>query len=126
MEIEGKVWGTTRPLIVNPIIEVHRITVKQDAYCSKHQHQSKINAFYVESGKLLIRRWKNDYDLVDETNLLQGQICIVPAGEVHQFKGITPTTFALEFYWSQLDAQDIIRANVGGVIEKTGLLESHW
>ena len=114
MEIEGKVWGTTRPLIVTPVIEVQRITVNENCYCSMHKHQSKINAFYVESGELLIRRWKNDYNLVDETRLKGGQVCVIPAGEVHQFEGILPT-FALEFYWSELDSKDIIRAGVGGI-----------
>ena len=48
--IEGKVWGTTEPLIVNSSLEVHRITVIKGGYCSLHKHQSKYNAFYVMKG----------------------------------------------------------------------------
>ena len=39
------------------------------------------------AGQLLIRTWKNDYDLVDETLLNSGDFMSV-AGEYHQFEAI--------------------------------------
>ena len=48
--IEGKVWGSTEPILQSPAVEIHRINVKKDGYCSQHKHQSKINMFYVISG----------------------------------------------------------------------------
>ena len=65
---EGKVWGTTQTLINSPVVEVHRIIINKDGYCSQHTHQSKINAFYVISGELEVQRWK-DYGLCDVTTL---------------------------------------------------------
>jgi len=114
--VEGKVWGTTMPLIQRPMLEVHSIFVNVGGYCSKHRHQSKINAFYVEEGELEIHRWK-DYDLVDVTVLYNEDVAIVPAGEYHMFKSRRDTK-ALEIYWSELSLNDIEREVVGGIIEK--------
>ena len=113
--IEGKVWGTTEPLIVNSSLEVHRITVMKGGYCSLHKHQSKYNAFYVMTGKLIIERHKKDYDLKDITRLESNEFTIVPPGEYHKFEAVYVTT-ALEMYWSELNHNDIIRNGVGGLI----------
>ena len=61
---EGKVWGTTQTLINSPVVEVHRIIINKDGYCSQHTHQSKINAFYVISGDTL--KLLNAYHLILE------------------------------------------------------------
>jgi|TARA_R110002020_G_scaffold59967_3_gene162998 mannose-6-phosphate isomerase-like protein (cupin superfamily) len=113
--IEGKVWGTTEPLIVNSSLEIHRIKIVKGGYCSLHKHQSKCNAFYVISGKLIIERHKKDYKLVDKTTLKGGEFTIVPAGEPHKFESIEKTE-ALEIYWCELNHNDIIRQDVGGLI----------
>ena len=110
--VEGKVWGTTRPLIQSSVIEVHIINVHKNGCCSRHSHQSKINAFYVIEGELMIRRWKN-YDMIDKTILRKGDMSIVPAGESHQFVA-QEVTEALEIYWAELDSKDIVRETVGG------------
>lgn len=110
---EGKVWGSTEPILQSPAIEIHRIKVNKDGYCSQHKHQSKINAFYVVSGELEIERWK-DYGLCDSTRLKAGDLSIVPAGEQHRFKAMKNTE-ALEIYWAELNHNDIQRTNVGGV-----------
>ena len=54
MNIQGKVWGETREIFSNPNFELHRIEVNKGAFCSKHKHIHKINAFYIEKGKLKI------------------------------------------------------------------------
>ena len=110
---EGKVWGQTIPLLQSPAVEIHRINIELGGYCSKHAHQSKINAFYVISGELEIKRWK-DYKLVDSTGLNAGDLSIVPAGEYHQFMAHQETE-ALEIYWTELNHNDIMRENVGGI-----------
>ena len=43
----------------------------------------------------------------------EGDLCIVPPGEFHQFIAPTPVK-ALEIYWSELDHNDIMRETVGG------------
>ena len=124
---EGKVWGTTQTLINSPVVEVHRIIINKDGYCSQHTHQSKINAFYVLSGVLQISRWKNyvhevgkiiqagfdQHQMVDITKVYRHQMCVVPAGEPHMFTALEDTV-ALEIYWAELNHNDIQRTNVGG------------
>ena len=110
---EGKVWGQTIPLLQSPAVEIHRINIELGGYCSKHAHQSKYNAFYVLSGELEIKRWK-DYKLVDSTWLKKYDWSIVPPGEYHQFMAHQKTE-ALELYWTELNHNDIMRENVGGV-----------
>lgn len=112
----GKVWGTTELLHANSVLEFHRIETKKGGVCSKHYHKHKWNGFYVEKGKLLIRTWKNDYDLVDEITLEAGDWHMAKPGEYHQFECLEDT-IAFELYWPMLliDEQpnDIVRETVG-------------
>ena len=110
---QGKVWGSTENILSNGVLEFHRIEAEAGSYCSRHYHKTKFNGFYVESGKLIIRVWKNDYDLVDETVLSSNEFTIVPPGEVHQFEAVEDTV-AFELYWAQFDHNDIERQSVGG------------
>jgi hypothetical protein len=62
----------------------------------------------------MIRVWKNNYDLIDETVLQAGDFTSVAPGEFHQFQALQPT-IAFETYWSQeLNMDDIVRKSVGG------------
>jgi len=110
--IEGKVWGQTELIEANSSLEFHRIEIKQGGCCSKHKHKFKFNGFYVVSGKLLVRIWKNNYDLVDETTLSAGQYTVVSPGEYHQFEALEDTV-AFELYWANFDHDDIERESVG-------------
>jgi mannose-6-phosphate isomerase-like protein (cupin superfamily) len=69
----SKIWGLTSLIEANSSLEFHRIEVITGGVCSKHIHKYKWNGFFVESGKLLVRVWKNDCDLIDETVLTAGQ-----------------------------------------------------
>lgn len=114
----GKIWGVTEKIVANNVLEFHRIHIKKDGYCSKHKHNHKINAFYVQEGKLLIRVWKNNYDLVDETVLESGDFMEVADREFHQFYALEDTV-AFELYWARtLNHDDIERETVGGNKEK--------
>ena len=108
----GKMWGQTELLEANGMLEFHRIEAVAGGVCSKHKHKFKWNGFYVESGKLLIRVWKNGYDLVDETTLTAGQYTKVAPGEYHQFEAVEDTV-AFELYWAEFDHNDIERETVG-------------
>jgi quercetin dioxygenase-like cupin family protein len=115
MYVEGKVWGTTQPLIVTPLVEVHKVRAKAGGFCSKHSHTRKWNAFLVIEGRLKIKVWKQDYDLVDETTLLPGDITTVRPGEVHQF--VVPEDHDcvfLEIYYLEGLGPDITRTTCGG------------
>lgn len=116
MNTSGKCWGLSQLIFQKCGIEIHRIEVKPGGYCSKHKHKTKFNAFFVESGSLNISVWKNAYDLTDETELKKGDYTEVPPGEFHQFKSETGC-IAYEYYWSELDPNDIERAGVGGMAQ---------
>ena len=49
--ISGKIWGQTKLIHANGVLEFHRIEYKKDISCSKHRHKYKWNGFFVESGK---------------------------------------------------------------------------
>jgi len=80
--------------------------------CSKHKHNFKFNGFYCMAGQLLIRTWKNDYDLVDETLLNSGDFMSVAPGEYHQFEAMEDC-IAFELYYAHFDHDDIQRETVG-------------
>tara|TARA_E500000318_G_C3482913_1_gene181167 strand:+ start:263 stop:607 length:345 start_codon:yes stop_codon:yes gene_type:complete len=110
--ISGKVWGETELIEANHALEFHRIETTKGGVCSKHKHEFKWNGFYVEKGKFLIRVWQNDYDLVDETVLVEGQWTKVKPGVYHQFEALEDTT-AFEVYWAEFNHNDIVREDVG-------------
>lgn len=111
--IQGKVWGNTEPLFCKNNVEFHRIETNKGGYCSKHCHEHKFNAFYVESGSVKIKVWKNEYDLVDETVITKGQMTTVKPGEYHLFESLEDSV-VYEIYWVELSTTDIVRENVGG------------
>ena len=113
----GKIWGQTELIHANGVLEFHRIEYKAGYKCSEHENEFKWNGFFVESGKMLIRVWQNDYDLVDETILLPGDFTQVKPGCVHQFEGIEDGV-AFELYWAEFNHNDIKRRTVGGGLKK--------
>lgn len=100
-------------MIANGEVEIHRIEFRAGYRCSKHHHQSKSNWFYCITGKLIIRVWQTDYDLVDETVLGPGEHTVVKPGLDHEFEGLEGGV-ALEAYWAELQHHDIIRTDHGG------------
>lgn len=110
--IAGKVWGETQLIHANGVLEFHRIVVRRGGTCSKHMHRFKWNGFYVETGKLLVRVWKSDYALVDETILVDRDFTQVKPGEYHQFEALADTV-AYELYWAEFDHGDIVREDHG-------------
>ena len=106
-----KVWGLTEAITMGGPIEFHRIEPLAGGVCSKHRHRSKWNGFYVESGRLLIRRW-DDTGSAAETILNAGQSAKVPPGVFHQFECLE-SGVAFELYWSELMPIDIDRETEG-------------
>lgn len=110
----GKVWGETEILLKTPLIEIHRLYIKPNSTCSMHKHNSKNNAFYVESGTLFINVQKNDYDLIDVTELHAREFTTVKSNEYHWFETKDSECYCIEIYYpNHLDGEDIIRKNVG-------------
>jgi len=111
--IQGKIWGHTQPLFNKNNVEIHRIETKKGGHCSKHKHIHKYNMFYVESGKLKVVAWKNDYDLIDETILTKDQHTTISPNEYHKFEALEDS-IVYEIYWVSLLTNDIERLDCGG------------
>ena len=112
----GKVWGTTEPLLITPMIEVHRIKVRSNMKCSIHKHERKWNMFYCVHGIMEIHVRKNDYDLVDVTKLAPGDFTSVKPGEYHWFEtSMNDNNEVLEIYYLEPITADIVRETVGGI-----------
>ena len=108
----GKIWGQTELIHANGVLEFHKIDYKAGGVCSKHKHQFKWNGFYVVSGRMKIRVWQKDYDLVDETILGPGDFTRVKPGLMHSFEGLEDGV-AFELYWAEFNHDDIQRESVG-------------
>lgn len=113
----GKIWGQTELIHANGVLEFHRIEYKKGFACSEHKHAFKWNGFFVESGKMLVRVWQDDQELVDETILGPGDFTQVKPGKYHQFEGLEDGV-AFELYWAEFNHDDIVRKNAGHAVKK--------
>tara|TARA_B100000287_G_scaffold360493_1_gene352931 strand:+ start:708 stop:1097 length:390 start_codon:yes stop_codon:yes gene_type:complete len=114
--IAGKIWGSTELILANSSLEFHRIDYKKGGVCSKHKHEYKWNGFYCMSGKMKIRVWQKDYDLIDETILNPGDFTAVKPQLFHSFEGLEDGV-AFELYWAEFRHNDIQRESVGHLKE---------
>lgn len=114
----GKVWGVTELLLKTALVELHRLTIKRYASCSLHKHEFRWNGFLVLEGKLWIQVHKNDYKLIDETELGPGEFMTVRPNEFHCFvtKGLPAK--AIEIYYPQELTDDIVRKTVGKLTKR--------
>lgn len=108
----GKIWGHTEEIFHKNNVSINRIKIVKNSSCSKHYHNYKYNMFFVESGQVLIKHWQNDYDLIDETILNEGESCCIPPKNYHQFIGLEDS-IVYEIYYVELNNADIIRDNCG-------------
>ena len=114
--IAGKIWGQTKLIHKNGVLEFHRIDFKAGYKCSEHKHSFKWNGFFVESGKMLVRVRQDDQGLVDETILNAGDFTQVKPGKFHQFEGIEDGV-AFELYWAEFNHDDIQRRTSGSSVD---------
>jgi mannose-6-phosphate isomerase-like protein (cupin superfamily) len=119
MTLAGKVWGTTEVLLKTPLIEIHRLTIKPWSKCSMHTHFFKWNAFYVQSGTLFIEVRKNDYELIDVTEVKPGQLTTVKPTEYHRFVTKDEPVVGIEIYYPETLSEDIIREDHGSSGDET-------
>lgn len=112
----GKVWGVTEVVIATPLFELHKLTIKPQHQCSLHVHRHKWNAFVVVSGRLFIDVAKNNYPLIDVTELAPGQTTAVKPGEHHRFRTGDEPCEAYEMYYPETLSDDIERKDHGGKV----------
>jgi mannose-6-phosphate isomerase-like protein (cupin superfamily) len=111
-----KIWGFTQPLIITPMFELHRLTIKPWHRCSLHKHQFKHNAFYVISGVLYVDTLLGDFNEPKPTRIDTGNTFTVAPALHHQFRTGPSPCIALEMYYTEPLSEDIIRRNEGGPI----------
>jgi len=112
-----KIWGYTQEIFNNSLFELHRLEFNEGYNCSEHLHKFKFNAFFVESGKLLVRVWDNkDDSSYEEITLHPGDFYKVEPGHYHQFEGIK-SGVAFEIYWSEYSSDDIERRKEGSKVK---------
>ena len=108
----SKIWGTTTEILKNPFIEIHRAEILKGGVCSDHFHSFKINAFYVESGKLLIRQFLEN-GMTDETTLESGDLIEIMPNIRHQFEGLDNSMVWEYYYPVGIGNTDITRFSQG-------------
>lgn len=111
-----KVWGTTTPLIVTPMFEMHRLAVTPFMACSIHSHQCKHNAFFVNAGTLFLDVWEYENGPVAHHKLEAGAHFTIAPGAIHRFRTGQFPCDALEMYYTEPLSEDIKRRNVGGPV----------
>jgi mannose-6-phosphate isomerase-like protein (cupin superfamily) len=114
---QGKIWGNTISIFSKNNVEIHRIEAKEGFMCSKHKHEHKFNAFFIEKGKLKIQVWKKDYPLIDQTIISDGEMTVVKPGEFNFFYAIEDTV-AYEIYWVEIQSDDITREDCGKFVNE--------
>lgn len=114
MQID-KIWGSTEPLIVTPMFELHRLRILPSMRCSFHVHRFKWNAFYVIEGGLFIDVVEGDImAAMLSVELGPGDHTTLGPSVHHQFRTGPGPCIALEAYYTEPLSEDIIRRNVGG------------
>jgi len=130
-----KIWGHTEAIFNRNNVEVHRISVRQGGYCSKHWHKYKHNLFHVERGRLKITTWpvvkasplkhasrdgrveiviRHTGEATPVVHILgAGMELSVAPSILHRFEA-EADTIAYEIYWAELD-DDIYRMESGGM-----------
>ena len=116
---QGKNWGYTTGFFRNAVVSAYHLEIRKGGYCSEHKHRHKYNLFYVLSGKLKIKIWREAEgypsmpNIVDVTILERGQISAVPPGFYHKFEALEDTE-CIEVYQVLLTEPDIERRKPGG------------
>lgn len=108
---QGKVWGETEEIFNNGVVSINHLKIKKGGYCSEHCHRRKSNIFFVISGNLIIKIWRDGG--TDETVVYLGESSKIEPGVYHQFKAFTDVE-CLEIYETELQSEDIERRTVGG------------
>ena len=114
---QGKIWGKTQLVFAYNSTEAHVIEGKAGYKCSNHSHKYKWNRFVVLSGKMVVCQHSIALGQLDKTILTAGQVTDVPPGVRHSFE-VMEDCIAIELYWVTLDAQDIERFSIGGIVDE--------
>lgn len=113
-QVEGKLWGATETLLALPFVSLHRASIQPGFRCSRHFHRYKWNGFLLIAGGLDIRVYQPS-GVEDVTALGPGDWTAVAPGVSHRFES-REASLLLEVYWPEGLSEDIVRADVGGLL----------
>lgn len=109
-----KVWGERHRILLTDTTEIDYLKLKANTFCSRHNHDKKINLFYVLKGKIRI-----DSEF-GKTILKKGQAFEVRPPLKHRFVALTNAEMIEIAYVNKgkIDDKDINREQLGGKIIK--------
>lgn len=110
-----KLWGTNRHFFAGFPGSLHHASIKAGGFSSKHHHANKFNMFYVVAGTLLVHFYPDATGPGSRTQTLRaGDKLTVEPGAWHRFEAVTDVEL-IELYCTQVDEDDIVRVDEGGV-----------
>lgn len=138
MNVETKVWGEVKHVVVTPSVIVSLLTVKEGTRCSRHYHKFRTNQFHVMSGRIVVELWETNES--DKLTVVVNPGCSlsVRPGIIHRFR-VLESGHVVETYFALLpqtaELSDIVRFDEGGVddlvqlrkeLKADGLLFDEW
>lgn len=92
-EDHPKGWGKEL-WIANKAYCGKKMQLDKGKKCSVHYHKNKEETFYIQSGKMELRLWKNGFPGPETKIVLgPGEIIHLIPGDIHQFFGLEDCTF---------------------------------
>ncbi len=109
-----KVWGTRNRILLTDTTEIDYLKLKKNTFCSSHNHNQKINLFYVLRGKVII---ESEFGRIV---LKKGQSFEVRPSLKHRFIALEKSEMIEIAYVEKgkISDKDINREQLGGKIIK--------
>jgi len=85
---ESSIWGTWVRVYCDACVELRILQIQKGGFSSPHCHHTKANVFHVARGRVKLRMWVQDDQVVEHLAAPEGQPPCVPAGVMHQFHAL--------------------------------------
>lgn len=110
MERDFKCWGERVNIFKNDLCEVSILKLKGGMRCSWHYHNHKFNKFYVLSGEVIL------VTEFGEIGIRPGEMFMTKPTEKHEFR-VGMDSVMIEIMYVFYDTEDIVRHDIGGLID---------
>lgn len=107
-----KVWGRTRPLVLEDSLHIFECEAVAGGYCSIHRHTNKSNTFLLLSGEIAVSTFSVLPSQPGAPVLVfraaisrENEATCIPAGILHRFYADSSSRF-LEIYRPRVDVTD--------------------
>lgn len=117
-----KVWGHTQTILLTEDVHIAIANLNKGGYSSIHSHTDTWNRFFVISGLLEIKVFRNEQEEI--TQLRPGEALDIEPLLEHQMAALEDTQI-IEMYWAEngavVDPKDIVRRTNGGLNKESKL-----